>query len=119
MKIRTALIPAGAILLAFLLSAQQQPPAAAPAQQKQGGRGGGRGTPVPPLEESGFRPIFDGQSLKGWDGDPAFWKVVDGVMTGETTADHQPAQNIFCIWRDGKPADFELKLQYRLTGANT
>ena len=36
-----------------------------------------------------------------------------------TTADHQPVQNIFCIWRDGKPADFELKLQYRLTGANT
>ena len=28
-------------------------------------------------------------------------------------------QNIFCIWRGGKPADFELKLQYRLTGADT
>ena len=58
---------------------------------------------MPPLEESGFRPIFDGQSLKGWDGDPNFWKVANGVMTGETTADHQPPYNIFCIWRDGKP----------------
>ena len=38
-------------------------------------------------------------------------------MVGETTADHQPAQNIFCIWRGGQPADFELKLQYKLTGA--
>jgi hypothetical protein len=78
-----------------------------------------RPSPVPPLEESGFRPIFDGQTLKGWDCDPAFFKVVGGAITGETTADHQPPQNIFCIWRDGKPADFELKLQYRLTGANT
>jgi hypothetical protein len=109
----------GAIAMAVCAQQQQTPP---PAEQKQGGRGrggGGRGTPVAPLEESGFRPIFDGQSMKGWDGDPAFWKVVDGVMTGETTADHQPAQNIFCIWRDGKPADFELKLQYRLTGASS
>ena len=37
-------------------------------------------------------------------------------MIGETAADHQPKQNIFCIWKGGSPADFELKLQYRLTG---
>lgn len=72
--------------------------------------------PVPPLAETGFKPIFDGQSLKGWDCDPAFWKVADGVMRGETAADRQPKQNIFCIWKEGSPADFELKLQYKLTG---
>jgi hypothetical protein len=74
---------------------------------------------VPPLAETGFKPIFDGKSLAGWDCDPDFWKVTDGVMTGETTAEHQPKQNIFCIWRGGKPADFELKLQYKLSGANS
>jgi hypothetical protein len=37
-------------------------------------------------------------------------------MTGQTSASHMPEQNIFCIWRGGKPADFDLKLQYRLTG---
>ena len=26
---------------------------------------------------------------------------------------------LFAIWRGGKPADFELKLQYKLSGANT
>ena len=72
-----------------------------------------------PVEEIGFRQIFDGRSLKGWDCDPDFWRVENGAIIGETTADHQPKQNIFCIWRDGKPADFDLKLQYRLTGANT
>lgn len=72
-----------------------------------------------PADEGGFRPIFDGASLKGWDCDPDFWRAEGGVMIGETKADHQPKQNIFCIWRDGKPADFELKLQYRMTGAST
>jgi hypothetical protein len=72
--------------------------------------------PVPPLEETGFRPIFDGQSLKGWNCDPDFWRVDNGQMIGETRADHQPKYNIFCIWNDGSPADFELKLQYKLTG---
>jgi hypothetical protein len=74
---------------------------------------------IPPVEETGFRQIFDGATLKGWDCDPDFWRVENGVMIGETKADHQPKQNIFCIWRDGKPADFELKLQYRMSGASS
>jgi Domain of Unknown Function (DUF1080) len=74
---------------------------------------------VPPLEESGFRPIFDGRTMTGWDGDPAFWRVEGGALVGETSATHQPKQNTFCIWRGGKPADFELKAQYRITGGNS
>src|SRR6267154_929158 len=109
----TVRILVGVGVLALALWAQP------PAQQKQGSRGGGRETPVAPLEETGFRPIFDGQSLKGWDCDPDFWKVEGGAIVGETKADHQPAQNIFCIWREGKPADFELKVQYRLSGADS
>ena len=77
------------------------------------------GPPVPVLEEAGFQPIFDGTSMKGWDCDPNFWKVAGGEIVGETTATHQPPQNIFCIWRGDQPADFELKLQYKLTGADT
>ena len=112
MKKRTFHILAAAAFEAALY-AQQAPP---PGGRGQGGRGG---SPVGPLAETGFKPIFDGHSLKGWDCDPDFWKVTGGAITGETTAEHQPKQNIFCIWRDGKPADFELKLEYRLSGANT
>ena len=79
---------------------------------------GARGTPGP-LEETGFRQIFDGKSLTGWDCDPDFWRVEDGAIVGETKAGHQPKQNIFCIWKGGSPADFELKLQYKLTGGNS
>jgi len=74
---------------------------------------------VGPLPETGFSPIFDGKSLSSWDCDPDFWRVEGGAMIGETTADHQPKQNIFCIYKGSSPADFELRLQYRLTGAQT
>ena len=79
----------------------------------------GGAPPVPPLVESGFDQIFDGHSLNGWDGDPGFWRVEGGALVGQTTTEHQPAQNTFLIWRGGSPADFELKLQYKLTGYNS
>jgi len=74
---------------------------------------------VPPAGETGFRPIFDGRTLAGWDGDPAFWRVEGGMIVGETSASRQPKQNTFCIWRGGKPADFELKAEYRITDGNS
>jgi hypothetical protein len=81
--------------------------------------GGQQGSPVPKLEESGFRTIFDGKSFNGWDCDTDFWRIEGEAIVGETKADHQPKMNIFCIWREGSPGDFELKLQYRLTGAQS
>jgi hypothetical protein len=73
---------------------------------------------VPHLKETGFKQIFDGKTLDGWDCDPDFWRVENGAIVGETKLDHQPKQNTFCIWKDGRPANFDLKLQYRLTGVN-
>jgi len=64
-------------------------------------------------------PIFDGKTLKGWDGDPAFWRVENGAIVGETKLGAIPKQNTFLIWRDGSPADFELEAEYRLTGGNS
>ena len=108
----TLLAAIGCLLLAVAAHAQQP-------QAAQAGRGGGGRNMIPPLEETGFRPIFDGASLKAWDCDPDFWRVENGAIIGETRPDHQPKQNIFCIWRGGQPADFELKLEYRMTGGNS
>ena len=77
-----------------------------------------RSSPVPPLAQTGFTQIFDGKTLDGWDCDPDFWRVQDGAIVGETKMDHQPKQNTFCIWKGGKPGNFDLRLQYRLTGVN-
>jgi hypothetical protein len=74
---------------------------------------------IPPVEESGFVSLFDGKTLKGWDGDPVFWRVESGAIVGQTLTDRQPKQNTFLIWRGGSPGDFELKLKYKLTGFNS
>src|SRR5215469_4637978 len=79
----------------------------------------GRGPIVAPLEETGFKSIFDGRSMNQWDGDRKFWRVKNGALVGQTTAEKQPAQNTFLIWRGGAPADFELKCDFKLTGFNS
>ncbi|HTR38740.1 MAG TPA: DUF1080 domain-containing protein [Bryobacteraceae bacterium] len=71
------------------------------------------------LQAQDFLSIFDGRTLNGWDGDPKLWRVEDGAIVGETTPATIPRQNSFLIWRGGHPANFELKLEYRLTGGNS
>jgi type 1 glutamine amidotransferase len=67
--------------------------------------------------EDGFKPIFNGKDLAGWDGDPQFWSVQDGAITGRTTKEKPAQGNTFILWRDGALDDFELRLSYR-TGVN-
>ena len=68
-------------------------------------------------DEPGFESIFDGKTLKGWEGDPRYWRVADGMMTGEITPETVIKSNTFVIWRGGTPEDFELKVEYRITAA--
>ena len=82
----------------------------------------GRGPAIDPLvpdDRAGFEAIFDGTSLKGWDGDPRFWKAENGVIVGESTAQNPVTENTFLIWRGGEPRDFELKLQFRMNSTNS
>lgn len=65
-------------------------------------------------DEPGFKPIFDGKTLNGWDGAPGLWRVEDGAITGQTTPDKPLKSNTFLIWNGGKPADFELKAEFRM-----
>jgi hypothetical protein len=71
-------------------------------------------TPAMAADDEGFKPIFDGKTLEGWDGNPKLWHIVDGVITGETTKENPAEYNSFLIWRGGKPADFELKIEFRM-----
>ena len=36
--------------------------------------------------QDGFKPLFDGKTLAGWDGNPELWSVEDGALTGKTRA---------------------------------
>lgn len=67
----------------------------------------------------GYAAIFNGQDLTGWDGDPRFWTVKEGVIRGETTLQALPTGNTFLIWRGGTLKDFELKLRFRIQNGNS
>lgn len=75
--------------------------------------------PVIAEENAGFKPIFNGQDLTGWDGNPDFWSVRDGAITGQTTAEKPTKGNTFIIWRQGELDDFELRLKFRIVGGNS
>lgn len=65
--------------------------------------------------EKGFKPIFDGKTLNGWEGDPTYWRVEDGCMVGEITPTTLLKTNSFIIWKGSQPADFELKGEFFIT----
>lgn len=69
--------------------------------------------------QDGWESIFDGKSLEKWDGNPAFWRVEDGAITGQTTPDNPTKGNTFIIWRGGETGDFELKLEYKIINGNS
>ncbi len=58
-------------------------------------------------------------SLDGWDGNPKFWSVEDGTITGRTTTDNPTKGNTFLIWREAPVDDFVLRLKYKIVGGNS
>jgi hypothetical protein len=80
---------------------------------------GAEATPSAPPEPQGMKPLFDGKTLDGWEGDPRLWSVKDGVIHGETTPDTKFAGNTFLIWKGGEPGDFDLRFTFRMDPAKT
>ena len=65
------------------------------------------------------KAIFNGKDLTAWDGDPKFWSVQDGAITGLTTAENPTKGNTFCVWRGGTTKDFELRMMFKLENHNS
>jgi type 1 glutamine amidotransferase len=70
-------------------------------------------------EDDGFKPLFNGKDLTGWDGDSRFWRIEDGAITGECTPENPVPGNTFCIWRGGELDDFELHVKFKIDGGNS
>jgi len=87
-----------------------------------GGRGGGGGlgfTLPEPIDfngHEGYSPLFDGVSLKGWDGNPKFWRVEGGAIVGESTPQN-PSGNSYIVYRDVEAKDFTLKFEIKIEGS--
>lgn len=69
--------------------------------------------------EEGFKPIFNGRDLTGWQGKEAFWSVRDGAITGQTTPENPTQGNTFLIWQGGELDDFILRARFRIEGGNS
>lgn len=76
---------------------------------------------APGDDEAGFKPLFNGKDLSGWQGDTNLWSVQDGAITGQTTAEKKinGKSNTFLIWREGEVDDFVLRLSYKIVGGNS
>ena len=60
--------------------------------------------------EAGFVSIFNGENLKGWEGDLKLWKVVDGHLVGDSPG---IKKNEF-LATEKTYSDFELRLEFKL-----
>ena len=61
----------------------------------------------------GFVSIFDGSTLKDWEGDPEIWHVVNGAITAENKAGERRA-NSYISYRGTQAHDFDLKLEIKV-----
>jgi hypothetical protein len=68
--------------------------------------------------EPGFKPLFNGNDLTGWECLPQFWSVQDGAIVGRTTKENPAKGNTFLVWKGGDVSDFELRLSYKATANN-
>ncbi|MDQ2948390.1 MAG: DUF1080 domain-containing protein [Acidobacteriota bacterium] len=68
-------------------------------------------------QQDGYKLLFNGKNLDGWDGDPVRWSVENGVILG--TSDGHPFKvNTFLIYK-GKFGNFNLKADMKLRNHNS
>jgi hypothetical protein len=67
--------------------------------------------------KDGFKPLFNGKNLDGWDGDPRLWKVQDKMIVGSTEGN--PLEyNSFLVTKKTY-ANFILRAQAKLRNHNS
>ena len=66
-------------------------------------------------DHTGYVPLFDGVSLKGWDGNPKFWRAEGGAIVGESTPQN-PSGNSYLVCRNVEAKDFTLKFEIKVEG---
>lgn len=64
-----------------------------------------------------FRPLFNGRTLAGWQGDTELWSVADGVIVG--TTDEKTIQRNSFLSTDKTYKNFVLKLKFKFRNGNS
>lgn len=112
-----ARIAAVCLFAPLLVVPEANPAHAQQVNAPQAGSGGGTRFREPePLDfedHSGYVRIFDGVTLKDWEGNPAIWHVVDGAIIGESTPE-KPTGNSYISYHGITSKDFDLKLEIKV-----
>lgn len=64
-----------------------------------------------------WRPLFDGETLAGWEGGDGAFRIEDGALVGGRTDEPRPRNAFLCTTETF--GDFALRLRFRLTGDGT
>lgn len=65
--------------------------------------------------EKGFRMIFDGETLEGWEGNLRYWSVRNGAIVGTRPSwKSMPVHDFLCTVEDFR--DFELRIEAKVIG---
>ncbi len=65
-------------------------------------------------DEAGFKPLFDGKTFEGWEGDLKTFRIEEGAIIGGTMKEKIPRNEFLCTKQEF--GDFELRLQAKLAG---
>jgi hypothetical protein len=66
-------------------------------------------------QEGGFKPLFDGETLSGWEGNEQMFRVVDGAIVAGSTEVPIELNEFLCTEQEF--GDFELRLEAQMTGS--
>ena len=67
-------------------------------------------------DHRGYVPLFDGFSLKGWDGNPKFWRAEDEAPSSGNPRRRIRSGNTYIVYRDVEAKDFTLKFEMKIEG---
>ena len=66
------------------------------------------------IDETGFKPLFDGKSLDGWEGESKWFRIEQGAVVAGTL--EQKIPNNFFLCTTDTYQNFELRLQVKVVG---
>ncbi|MFO0877314.1 MAG: DUF1080 domain-containing protein [Gemmataceae bacterium] len=70
-------------------------------------------SPLAALAE--YRPLFDGKTFKGWEGDVKHtWRITEGAIVGGSLEKLVPRNEFLCT--EKSYGDFDLKVKFKLLG---
>lgn len=70
----------------------------------------------PAVDPARMKPIFDGRTLDGWEGDPKLWRVEDGCIVGGSLTE-TIKQNEF-LATTKRFTNFVIRAKFKLTGGS-